>query len=157
MHRRKIALRSLKNLCTFIGAVALFSYFYNWTLDTRHWYVTLASAFACSLLWLGFYTVELHGGGVAHVSVRLARVALGWLPAHGWTKQLRLPFPGASFPVAPAPNEGSKEEPKEEPKEAISAVTTAKEGIPAVSTANESPSPAPTLPWLSRPHPRHPT
>ncbi len=163
MHRRKIALRSLKNLCTFIGAVALFSYFYNWTLDTRHWYVTLASAFACSLLWLSFYMMEVHGGGVAHLSVRLARVALGWLPAHRWTKQLRLPFPGASFPVAPAPNEGSKEEPKEAisavgtAQEAISAVTTAKEAIPAVSTANELPAPAPTLPWLSRPHLRRPT
>jgi len=138
MHRRKIAFRSLKNLCTFVGAVALFSYFYNWTVDTRHWYVTLASAVACSLLWLGFYAVELHGGGVAHVSVRLARVASGWLSAHLWTKQLKLPFP-----VAPEPNEGSKEE----PKEAISGVTT----------ANESPSPAPTLPWLSRPHLRRPT
>jgi len=51
MHRRKIALRSLKNLCTFIGAIALFSYFYNWTVDTRHWYVTLASACAFSFFW----------------------------------------------------------------------------------------------------------
>ncbi len=32
MSRRKIALRSLKNLSTFIGAIALFSYFYNWTV-----------------------------------------------------------------------------------------------------------------------------
>jgi hypothetical protein len=148
MHRRKIALRSLKNLCTFIGAIALFSYFYNWTLDTRHWYVTLASALACSLLWLSFYMTEVHGGGVAQFSLRLARVASGWLSAHPWTKQLELPFS-----AAPAPNKG----PKEEPKEAISAVTTAKEGIPAVSTANELPSPAPTLPWLSRPHLRRPT
>src|SRR6266853_2177842 len=60
MHRRKIALRSLKNLCTFIGAIALFSYFYNWTLDLRHWYVTLASDFMCSILWLGFYMIEVH-------------------------------------------------------------------------------------------------
>jgi len=119
MHRRKIALRSLKNLCTFIGAIALFSYFYNWTVDTRHWYVTLASAFACSLLWLGFYTIELHGGGVAHFSLRLARVALGWLSAHVWTKQLKLPFPGAP-------------EPKEEPKEGMFAVTTANGFPPAV-------------------------
>ena len=57
---RKIALRSLKNLCAFIGAIALFSYFYNWTVDLRHWYVTLASAFACSILWLGFYLIEVH-------------------------------------------------------------------------------------------------
>jgi hypothetical protein len=152
MHRRKIALRSLRNLCTFIGAIALFSYFYSWTLDTRHWYVTLASAFACSLLWLGFYALELHGGGVAHVSLRLARVASGWLSAHLSTKQVELPFSNA-----PAPREESKEGPKEEPKEAISAVTTAKEAVPAVTTEDELPSPAPTLPWLSRPHLRRPT
>jgi hypothetical protein len=34
----KIALRSLKNLCAFIGAVALFSYFYNFFVDLRHWH-----------------------------------------------------------------------------------------------------------------------
>ncbi len=138
MHRRKIALRSLKNLCTFIGAIALFSYFYNWSVDTRHWYVTLASAFACSLLWLSFYMMEVHGGGVTHVSLRLARAASAWLSAHLWTKQLKLPFPDA-----PELKEGPKEEPKE--------------GISAVAAANESPSPAPTLPWLSRPHLRRPT
>jgi hypothetical protein len=55
---RKNALRALKNLCTFIGAIVLFSYFYNWTVDVRHWYVTLASAFMCSVLWLGF--CQLH-------------------------------------------------------------------------------------------------
>lgn len=59
---RKIALRSLKNLCAFIGAIVLSSYFYNRTVDLRHWYVTLASAFACSILWLGFYLIEGHGG-----------------------------------------------------------------------------------------------
>ena len=133
MHRRKIALRSLKNLCTFIGAVALFSYFYNWTVDTRHWYVTLASAVACSLLWLSFYMVELYGGGVAHLSLRAARVASGWLSAHLWTKQLKLPFPEAP-------------ELREEPKE----------GIPAVSPASGAP-PAPTLPFLSSPDLRRPT
>jgi hypothetical protein len=134
MQRRKIALRSLKNLCTFVGAVALFSYFYNWTVDTRHWYVTLASAFACSLLWLGFYLIEVHGGGVTYLSLRLARLAQGWLSAHLWTKQLKLPFPEAM-------------ELKEEPKERISAVTT----------ANELPQPPATLPWLSRPNLRRPT
>ena len=133
MHRRKIALRAIKNLCTFIGAIALFSYFYNWTVDTRHWYITVASALACSLLWLGFYKVELYGGGVTHLSLRLARVAQGWLSAHIWTKQLRLPFPNAL-------------ELKAEPKE----------GIPAVNPPSGSP-PAPTLPFLSRPHLRRPT
>lgn len=138
MHRRKIALRSLKNLCTFIGAVALFSYFYNWTVDTRHWYVTLASALACSLLWLGLYMLELYGGGVTNLLHRLARAAQGWFSAHLWTKQLKLPFP-----EAPEPREVPKEEPKER--------------IPAVTAASELPQPAPTLPWLSRPHSRRPT
>jgi hypothetical protein len=133
MHRRKIALRAIKNLCTFVGAVALFSYFYNWTVDTRHWYITLASAVACSLLWLGFYMVELYGGGVTNLSLRLARVAQGWLSAHLWTKQLKLPFPEAP-------------ESKEEPKE----------GVPAASPSSGS-TPAPTLPFLSRPHLRRPT
>jgi hypothetical protein len=141
MHRRKIALRSLKNLCTFVGAVALFSYFYNWTVDTRHWYITLASAVACSLLWLGFYMVELYGGGVAHLSLRLSRAASGWLSAHLWTKQRKLPFPEA--PTAAELNQ----EPIEAPKEAI----------PAIAITNESPQPAPTLPFLSRPHLRRPT
>jgi hypothetical protein len=133
MHRRKIALRSLKNLCTFVGAVALFSYFYNWTVDTHHWYVTLASALACSLLWLGFYRIELYGGGVTHLSLRAARVASAWLSAHLWTKQLKLPFPSA-----PESREGPKE------------------GIPAVTSASGSP-PTPTLPFLSRPDLRRPT
>ena len=139
MHRRKIALRSLKNLCTFVGAIVLFSYFYNWTVDTRHWYVTLASAFACSLLWLGFYLIEVHGGGVTHLSLRLARLAAGWLSAHLWTRQLKLPFPDAPFPEAMELKEGPKER------------------IPAVATANELPSPPPTLPFLSRPNLRRPT
>jgi hypothetical protein len=134
MHRRKIAFRSLRNLCTFIGATALFSYFYNWTVDTRHWYVTLASAFACSLLWLGFYFIELHGGGVTHLSLRFARMARGWLSAHVWTRQMKLPFPNAP-------------ETKQEPNETIS----------AAAVANKSPSPAPTLPFLSRPGVRPPT
>lgn len=133
MHRRKIALRSLKNLCTFIGAVALFSYFYNWTVDTRHWYVTLASAFACSLLWLGFYVIEVHGGGVTHLSLRLARDASAWFSAHLWTKQRKLPRPDAPEPEA------------------------AKEAGPGVSTPNELSPHTPTLPWLSRPNIRRPT
>jgi hypothetical protein len=145
MRHRKIALSALKNLCTFIGAIALFSYFYNWTIDTRHWYVTLASAFACSLLWLGFYMTETYGGGVTHLSLRLARAASSWLSAHLWTKQLQLPFPDA--PAATERNQGPKAEPNEEQRETI----------PPVAAANELPQPAPTLPWLSRPHPRHPT
>jgi hypothetical protein len=59
---RKNALRALKNLCTFIGAIALFSYFATWAIDVRHWYVTLASAVMCSILWLGFYVIEVRGG-----------------------------------------------------------------------------------------------
>jgi hypothetical protein len=59
---RKNALRALKNLCAFVGAIVLFSYFYNWAVDLRHWYVTLASAVMCSILWLGFYVIEVRGG-----------------------------------------------------------------------------------------------
>ena len=59
---RKPALGALKNLCTFIGATALFSYFFNWAVDIRHWYVTLASAIVCAILWCGFYVIERHGG-----------------------------------------------------------------------------------------------
>jgi len=79
MIRRRIALRALKHLCTFIGAVALTSYFYNWTVDTRHWYVTLASAFVCSILWLGFYVLEVNRDAVTRISLTLTRAALGWL------------------------------------------------------------------------------
>lgn len=60
MARWKIALRSLKNVCAFVGAVGMFSFFYNWTVDIRHWYVTLASALACAVLWFGFYFIEIH-------------------------------------------------------------------------------------------------
>src|SRR5258708_32428963 len=88
MHRRKIALRSLKNLCAFIGAIALFSYFYNWTVDTRHWYVTLASACACSLLWLGFYIIEVHGVGLTHFLLSLALSVFGWLSPLGLTQEM---------------------------------------------------------------------
>ena len=56
----KLALRSLKNVCAFVGAVGMFSFFYNWTIDIRHWYITLASALACAILWFGFYFIEVH-------------------------------------------------------------------------------------------------
>jgi len=59
---RQIALRSLKDLCAFIGGIALFSYFFNWAADLRHWYFTLASALFCFILWLGFYVIETRGG-----------------------------------------------------------------------------------------------
>src|SRR5260221_202551 len=70
---RKNALRALKNLSTFIGAIVLFSYFANWAVDVRHWYVTLASALVCSILWLGFYVIEVRGG-VMQVALRLSRI-----------------------------------------------------------------------------------
>lgn len=59
---RKLALCALKNLCAFVGATALFSYFFNWAVDIRHWYVTLASAMVCAILWFGFYVIERYGG-----------------------------------------------------------------------------------------------
>src|SRR5258708_32946447 len=70
---RKNALRALKNLCTFIGAIALFSYFANWAVDLRHWYVTLASFLMCSILWLGFYVIEVRGG-ITRVASGLSRL-----------------------------------------------------------------------------------
>ena len=72
MNRRNV-LGALRNLCAFIGAIVLFSYFYNWAVDLRHWYITLGSAFACVILWLGFYVIEVRGG-VTHV---FSQVALG--------------------------------------------------------------------------------
>lgn len=91
---RKIGLRSLKNLCAFIGAVALFSYFYNFFVDLRHWhwYVTLTSAFVCLILWLGFYMVEVHKEAVTHFALTLTRVASGWV-SHLRTKPAELPNP----------------------------------------------------------------
>src|SRR5215467_6854933 len=69
MNRRRIALRSFRDLCAFVGLIVLVSYFYNWTVDIRHWYVTLASAFVCLVLWLGFYVLEAHGHAVRCSSV----------------------------------------------------------------------------------------
>ena len=104
MTRRKIALRSLKDLCAFVGAVGLFSFFYNWTVDTRHWYLTLASAFVCSILWLGFYFAEVHKEVVKRVSVSLERAVSGWL------SRLRTTEP--ELPVAAAPDEQPPELPE---------------------------------------------
>jgi hypothetical protein len=89
---RKIALRSLRNLCTFIGAIALFSYFANFAVDLRHWYFTLASAFVCAILWLGFYVIELRGG-VTQVAWGLSRLRI---------KSAELPSPTTELPALPA-------------------------------------------------------
>src|SRR5882724_528086 len=88
---RKIALRALKNLCAFIGAIVLFSYFANFAVDLRHWYVTLASAFVCAILWLGFYVIELHGG-VTQVALELSRLL----------KSAELPSSTTELPALPA-------------------------------------------------------
>jgi hypothetical protein len=69
----------------------LFSYFYNWTVDLRHWYVTLASAIACVILWLGFYVIEVRGG-VMQVALALSRLR----------KSAEVPSPGAELPALPA-------------------------------------------------------
>ena len=97
---RKIALRSLKNLCTFIGAIALFSYFYNWTVDLRHWYVTVASAFVCSILWLSFYMLEIHKDRVTSLLLAVKRVALKWLSV--LRTKPELPSPTGELPALPA-------------------------------------------------------
>ncbi len=88
---RKIALRALRNLCAFIGAIVLFSYFYNWAVDLRHWYVTLASAVMCSILWLGFYVIE-ERGGVTQVALGISRLLT----------KAELPSPTAELPALPA-------------------------------------------------------
>lgn len=75
MTRWKITLLSLKNLCACVGAVGMFSFFYNWTVDIRHWYITLASAFACSIIWFGFYFAEVHKEAVNSLTQAVA----GWL------------------------------------------------------------------------------
>jgi hypothetical protein len=89
---RKNALHALTNLCTFIGAIVLFSYFANWAVDVRHSYVTLASAFMCSILWLGFYVIEQRGG-VTQVISGLSRIR---------TKPAELPSPTTGLPALPA-------------------------------------------------------
>src|SRR5258708_3234886 len=87
---RTIALRALKNLCTFIGAIVLFSYFANWAVDLRHWYVTVASFLMCSILLLGFYVIEVRGG-VKQVALGLSRL-----------RESELPSPDAEHPALPA-------------------------------------------------------
>src|SRR5258705_11550408 len=91
---RTNAVRALKDLCTFIGAIALFSYFYNWTVDLRHWYVTVASAFVCSILWLSFYMLEIHKDRVT----RLSLAALKWLS----NLRTKPPSPTGELPALPA-------------------------------------------------------
>src|SRR5258708_34415836 len=87
---RRNALRALTNLCTFFGAITLFSYFANFAVDLRHWYVTLASAVMCSILWLGFYVIEMRGG-VMHLASELSRILI----------KAELPSP-PELPVLPA-------------------------------------------------------
>src|SRR6266404_9298704 len=88
---RRNALRALTNLCTFFGAIVLFSYFANFAVDLRHWYVTLASAFVCAILWLGFYVIEVRGG-VMHLASELSRLLT----------KAELPSPTAEPPALPA-------------------------------------------------------
>ena len=119
---RTIALRALKNLCAFIGAIALFSYFVNFAVDLRHWYVTLASAIACLILWLGFYVIELRGS-VAHVvAFLLSRIRT--------TNEL----PSADVEIAQATE-----------------IPDLRANLPADPPVNPAPNPpANPLPWLRR-------
>ena len=80
MIQPKIALRSLKHLCTFIGAIALFSYFFNLAVDTRHWFITLVSAFVCVILGLIFYMLEVLKDSVTRVLLPPIQASLEWLP-----------------------------------------------------------------------------
>ncbi len=103
---RKIAFRSLKNLCAFIGAIVLFSYFYNWAVDLRHWYMTVASAFVCLILWLSFYMLEVHKRRVTRLLLAVKRVVLEWLSGLRTKPELASPTSElpADPPVEPAPN-----------------------------------------------------
>ena len=89
----KVALRAVRDLCAFIGAIALFSYFANFAVDLRHWYLTLASAFVCAILWLGFYVIEVRGG-ITQVALYFSRL---------WTKSAELPPAELPSPVADPP------------------------------------------------------
>jgi hypothetical protein len=100
-------------LCAFIGAIALFSYFYNWTVDLRHWYMTVASAFVCSILWLIFYVLEVQKRRVTRLSLAVKRVALGWL-SDLRTKPAELP-PTGELPTLPADPPAASAEPAPNP------------------------------------------
>src|SRR5437660_12632355 len=94
----KLALRALRNLCAFIGAIALFSYFANFAVDLRHWYLTIASASVCAILWLGFYVIEVRGG-ITQVALRCSR-----LRATSRPKSAEVPSPAdplSGLPPAP--------------------------------------------------------
>ena len=79
MIRKGIAVRALRDLCTFVGAIALSSYFYNFSFDLRHWLTTLACALACLILWAGFYTFESRRGDVIHLLLTVEPVVSRWL------------------------------------------------------------------------------
>jgi hypothetical protein len=106
---RTNALRALHNLCVFIGAIVLFSYFYNWAVDLRHWYVTLASAIACVILWLGFYVIEVRGG-ITHVFSQFAS-GLSRLRTKSEIPSATTKIP-AELPVPVDPPAASHAEPK---------------------------------------------
>jgi len=99
---RRNALRALANLCTFFGAITLFSYFANFAVDLRHWYVTLASAVVCSILWLGFYVIE-ERGGVMHLASELSRLLTKAELPSSTTELPALPADPPSEVAAPNP------------------------------------------------------
>lgn len=119
----KLALRSLRNLCAFIGAIALFSYFVNAAVDLRHWYLTLVSAIVCAILWLGFYVIEVRGG-ITQVALRFSR-----LRATPGTKS-------AELPSRPEPRDLSGDPPATSEPQGESQETTPPSGNP--------------LPWLRK-------
>ena len=130
MNRRKNAARALQDLCTFIGGVALLSYFGNWATDLKHWYITLASLVACSILWLGFYVIETRGGILRLVSYARA----SWATLREHREQVS--------PECASPNADSL----------LLQETAATEGSSVEPQMMESPGavPANPLPWLRR-------
>lgn len=131
---RHLALRALKNLCAFVGAIALISYFGNFFVDLRHWYVTLASALVCLILWLGFYVIELRGG-ITHFIPNLSDRR---------AKQVASPVP----PESKGPNEDALVA-SVESMICSANMPVSPPDAPAASVPDEVQAPAPNpLPWL---------
>ena len=119
----KVALRALRNLCAFIGAIALFSYFANFAVDLRHWYLTLASAFVCAILWLGFYVIEVRGG--------ITQVALHFSSLRATSRTESAELPSLAEPPALSADPPATSEPQ-------------------VGSQETAPPSANPLPWLRK-------
>lgn len=135
---RGIALPALKNLCAFIGAIALFSYFYNWGLDQRHWHITVGSAGVCFLLWFGFCVIEMLGG-VRRVAAKVASGLSRKTHRKGAGPQSG---PELDVPVAPAVLEGIPQDAPEQLDDALQGVSRLETGAAELAPVAEPALPA---------------